>query len=46
MLLGTSHITNKYIDVSKNYHDDDKYSTTNISCQIKRQTPKQKCYFG
>ena len=45
MILGISHITNNYIDVSEHYHDDDKYNTTNIACQVKEQTPKQ-CYLG
>ena len=43
MMLGTSHITNKYVDVSEYCHDDDdKYSTTNIACQFREQILKQK----
>ena len=42
MILGTSHVANKYIDVSEHCHYDDKYSTTNIACQLNEQTPKQK----
>ena len=40
--LGTSHITNKYIDVSEHCHDDDEYNTTNIACLFKEQISKQK----
>ena len=42
MIIGTSHISNKYIDVSEHCHDDGKYSTANIACQIKERTREQK----
>ena len=42
MMLGTSHITNKYIDVNEHCDDDDIDSTTDIAFHIKERITKQK----
>ena len=42
MMLGTSHITNKYIDVIEYYHDDVINSITNVAFRNKEKIAKQK----
>ena len=42
MMLGTSHIRNKYIDVTEYCHDDNINSTTNSALKIKERIAKQK----
>ena len=42
MILGTSHITNKYIDVNEYCHDDDIKSTISIAFHNKEKVAKQR----
>ena len=48
MMLGTSHITSKYIDVNECNHDDYINSTIDIAFRIRKRIAKQKIniYFG
>ena len=42
MMIGTSHISNKYIDVNEHCDGDDIDSTTDIAFNIKEAIKKQK----